>query len=269
MAKHIFPRPPFSALFALFFAVLVGFSSACSSKIGDECESVQDCPIEQGAICDTTVEGGYCLVQGCEVGSCPANSDCVVFDRNTRFCMMLCNSNDDCRSGLVCRRDYNFANTSVGYCYAPAGAPPREYPQYPVADRDTSSEMDASDAAADTSGTDTTDEADTTGNLDTTDEPDTTNNLDTTGEDTVSDATSDAVDSDAIADTSDADTTSDPSDADVTPDTDTPPDADNADADDADATSDADDADDADADDADADDANSDAGDADADDADA
>jgi len=120
MAKKIIST---RSLFSLLIAALALFftlASGCTPVIGDECSSGRDCPMELGSVCDTTVEGGYCLIQDCDPGSCPADSACVEFDRNNRLCMALCESNSECRAGFECRRDFNLEGSSVGYCYIPA-----------------------------------------------------------------------------------------------------------------------------------------------------
>jgi hypothetical protein len=126
MPKHLFPAQPFfrfHALALLALVALLGPASACSPAVGDECTSAQDCPAESGSVCDNTIEGGYCLIQDCEVGGCPADSVCVLFDRNTRYCMAICETDDECRAEFACRKDFNLEGSSVGYCYIPAEAP--------------------------------------------------------------------------------------------------------------------------------------------------
>ena len=83
--------------FALFLGLLV---AGCGAEIGDECTSNTQCGT--GRICDRTSEGGYCTIAECEGNSCPANSVCVEFENEESYCMALCDTSGDCRSGYVC-----------------------------------------------------------------------------------------------------------------------------------------------------------------------
>lgn len=115
MARHLFHKPTLFHLFcALGLFALVALTG-CEPSIGDECSGGTDCPAE--AICDNTIEGGYCTVPDCELGGCPESSVCVIFDRDTTFCMATCESDADCREGLTCRKDNNFEGEPFGYCY--------------------------------------------------------------------------------------------------------------------------------------------------------
>jgi hypothetical protein len=126
MTKDLFhKRLPFRALF-LAAAVAIALLAGCSPAIGDECESSGDCPTGREFICDNTVPGGYCTISGCRIGECPDASVCVIFDRNTSFCMASCEGDDECREDLVCRKDQNFEDEPMGYCYVPARAPQSE-----------------------------------------------------------------------------------------------------------------------------------------------
>lgn len=95
-------------------------SLACSTNIGDECETTAECPT--GAVCDITVPGGYCLVRNCERNLCPEDSVCVRFDRDTANCMKYCETQDECRDGHVCRDDIGPAN----FCYLASNEDPVE-----------------------------------------------------------------------------------------------------------------------------------------------
>lgn len=146
MAKKIIST---RSLFSLLIAALALFftlASGCTPVIGDECSSGRDCPMELGSVCDTTVEGGYCLIQDCDPGSCPADSACVEFDRNNRLCMALCESDSECRAGFECRKDFNLEGSSVGYCYTPAetSAAPAGTNADAAGDADAASNADAS-----------------------------------------------------------------------------------------------------------------------------
>lgn len=124
MARHLFHSRPFFPLAAVVLALLFALLTGCSSSIGDECESSSDCPSVSDVICDNTVEGGYCTVPGCEIGGCPSESVCVIFSRDARFCMDVCEGDADCREGMVCRMDNNFEGESIGYCYTARGDAP-------------------------------------------------------------------------------------------------------------------------------------------------
>jgi hypothetical protein len=92
-------------------AVLAG----CSPKIGDKCTVSTDCSIQGDRLCDPTQPGGYCTVFNCEPNRCPDEAVCVAFNEPScsspalsrrfqrTFCMLVCESNDDCRAGYVCQ----------------------------------------------------------------------------------------------------------------------------------------------------------------------
>lgn len=95
------PSPPPSSLrwLALVGAVWL---AACAPEIGDDCETALDCSASGSRLCDRTQPGGYCIIQGCERGTCPEESVCVKFrpesERNAiTFCMRKCNDHGDCR----------------------------------------------------------------------------------------------------------------------------------------------------------------------------
>lgn len=121
MAKKLFHARSFFRLAALVAFVLAAILTGCAPSIGDECESRGDCPSD--AICDVTISGGYCTVPNCELGGCPEDSVCVIFDQNTRFCMAICEDASECRNGHDCRQDNNFEGEPFGYCYEPAAEP--------------------------------------------------------------------------------------------------------------------------------------------------
>jgi hypothetical protein len=103
-----------AGLLGLFWLV----ATACTPSVGDACLSSLECP--EGASCDTTVPGGYCLVFNCSETNCPDGSVCVDF-RTFSACMLYCQSDDDCRTaeGYVCRTDLRPAP----FCYQPALEP--------------------------------------------------------------------------------------------------------------------------------------------------
>lgn len=112
MPSKNFLTPVFALLISAMFV-----SGGCAKAVGDECASNLECP--SGAICDVTVQDGYCTIPSCERDSCPDDSVCVRFDRETSFCMKHCGSSDDCRDGYMCRDDIE----GPKFCYVPAEAP--------------------------------------------------------------------------------------------------------------------------------------------------
>jgi hypothetical protein len=118
----------------LLCVALAATTAACGNKIGDSCSISSDCATEGGRICDTSSPGGYCTIPGCDLGTCPSESECVQFwsiinvdktctgpddctvdevctvggycaarDSEVRFCMLSCSSQSDCRAGYECR----------------------------------------------------------------------------------------------------------------------------------------------------------------------
>jgi hypothetical protein len=83
---------------------------ACSKAIGDACTIASDCSINGDRLCDTSQPDGYCIVSGCDPGSCPDPSVCVAFNAHNpritrRFCMAPCTDDTDCRTPLYhCQR---------------------------------------------------------------------------------------------------------------------------------------------------------------------
>jgi len=90
----------------------------CAPEIGDECETSLDCDVQNNRVCDLTQPRGYCTLEGCEKGTCPEDSVCVMFrpepERlSSTWCMASCDDNDDCRKGYYCRRADQLKETSV------------------------------------------------------------------------------------------------------------------------------------------------------------
>ncbi len=115
---------------------LLAMIAACGNKIGDSCAVNTDCSAEGGRVCDANPQspGGYCTIPGCDLNTCPSESECVQFysvinldkrctrpedctldqictvggfcaarDSELRFCMLSCSSHGDCRDGYECR----------------------------------------------------------------------------------------------------------------------------------------------------------------------
>jgi len=106
---------PYLVINTLLMVLIAG--AGCASKVGDECVSSAECPT--GAICDVTVEAGYCTITPCDYDSCPSDSVCIQFSREESFCMAYCESSGDCRDGYTCRKDIE----GPGFCYVPSEAP--------------------------------------------------------------------------------------------------------------------------------------------------
>jgi hypothetical protein len=120
--------------------ILFMLLAACGKEIGDECFVGADCSPNGDRQCDISSTGGYCTIQGCDVGTCPEEATCVRFFTNAfsnrpcdpltenvstdtcnldelcslagqcvprsselRFCMKTCDSDDDCRDEYECR----------------------------------------------------------------------------------------------------------------------------------------------------------------------
>ena len=114
--------------------------AGCGDKIGDACQVSSECSSQGDRLCDTTSPDGYCTIVGCDFDTCPEESVCVRFfgvansnrpcdpqsedvstddctpdelcslsetcvprTAETRFCMLRCESQDDCRDKYECR----------------------------------------------------------------------------------------------------------------------------------------------------------------------
>ncbi len=106
----------------------------CGKEIGDACIVGSDCSPNGDRQCDGTQKEGYCTIQGCDFATCPEEAVCVRFftgvfenrdcqshndcsldelcsinkkcvprNSETRYCMRVCESKDDCRDGYECR----------------------------------------------------------------------------------------------------------------------------------------------------------------------
>ena len=134
----------------IVFTILI-FAAGCGDKIGDPCTVDSDCSQNQDRDCDPAPNSpeGYCTISGCDFDSCPGEAVCIRFfagantnlacdsaleDQGTedrcipeevctlagacvprtsesRFCMLRCQSNGDCRAGYECRtRDLMIAH---------------------------------------------------------------------------------------------------------------------------------------------------------------
>jgi hypothetical protein len=93
----------FGTVRLLVFLVLLG-ANACSSRIGDPCESNSSCGL--GRICDMSQPGGYCTQVACDRSDCPSESVCVDFGNLSYYCMQKCGPFAFCRDGYECILDY-------------------------------------------------------------------------------------------------------------------------------------------------------------------
>jgi hypothetical protein len=103
-------------------AVLLGLGLVgCGATVGDACTTDDDCG-SQG-ICINNQEytpGGYCS-QSCVPGkdkTCPSGSTCVseAASDDVSACFLLCQRDEDCRSGYRCRG--GFKNNAASICVA-------------------------------------------------------------------------------------------------------------------------------------------------------
>jgi hypothetical protein len=53
--------------------------AGCGHHIGDSCNLNVDCDPTGLRFCDTSSVGGYCTIDGCDVGTCPSEAVCVRF----------------------------------------------------------------------------------------------------------------------------------------------------------------------------------------------
>lgn len=130
----------------LALAALTG----CRPQIGDSCGSSTDCSTQGDRLCDASQPEGYCTIFSCEPDACPEASVCVAFGQSTdptcqvsgtdprwqrferTFCMLACETDDDCRDGYVCvqpstRRAISIDETNElrasGVCFVADEAP--------------------------------------------------------------------------------------------------------------------------------------------------
>ena len=91
-------------------AMTVGLSmlagiGGCAALVGDECEVQTDCG--RVLYCERSLPGGYCTKRNCVTDACPDEGVCVVFESEVSFCMLRCDTDDDCRDdGYACVKDF-------------------------------------------------------------------------------------------------------------------------------------------------------------------
>lgn len=93
-------------------AALIFALGACGAEIGDSCGTNLDCnPEATGRICDRSLPGGYCTIEGCDEGTCPEDSLCVRFfpvSGLTHTCESDCGPGEEppcCAPDEVCLSD--------------------------------------------------------------------------------------------------------------------------------------------------------------------
>jgi hypothetical protein len=64
--------------------------------VGALCQD--DAACAGAATCLGAMPGGYCAIEGCTAGSCPAGAACVKFDGEL-MCLQACNGDGDCQGG--------------------------------------------------------------------------------------------------------------------------------------------------------------------------
>lgn len=89
-----------SNMIIITLMILLMLALSCEQKIGDDCSSGSDCGT--GRICDTSQPGGYCTISPCEKNSCPNEAVCIFFTEFDSYCMLMCDTDDDCREGYEC-----------------------------------------------------------------------------------------------------------------------------------------------------------------------
>jgi hypothetical protein len=134
---------------ALLLLLALGLG-ACGKKIGDECKTAFDCnQTDETRTCDISQPGGYCIIEGCDQGSCPDEAACVRFfprlylqtacttssecgndgvcvadDAGTtkkcapmtseiRRCVLTCDGDNDCRDGYECRASGSYGSIAL------------------------------------------------------------------------------------------------------------------------------------------------------------
>jgi len=63
----------------LVLGSLTALAAACGHAVGDPCNTNLDCSPLGTRYCDTSAPGGYCTVDGCDVGVCPDEAVCIRF----------------------------------------------------------------------------------------------------------------------------------------------------------------------------------------------
>jgi len=114
-------------LAAALLALSAAGAAGCTPKVGDGCVLSTDCGATGNLVCDTSEFEGYCTQLDCQPDQCPNSAGCILFDQSVpgcgyddrhasrigqSFCMAVCGSDSDCRTGYVC------ADPELGPWYA-------------------------------------------------------------------------------------------------------------------------------------------------------
>lgn len=111
-------RPSGSRFLGALLVALLALG--CQRRIGDRCNTNQECSGETQRLCDISQPDGYCTVLNCSPTSCPSGeSVCVTFGSAVSplpgcqngskvspyarsLCMKFCATDSDCRAGYKC-----------------------------------------------------------------------------------------------------------------------------------------------------------------------
>ena len=96
------------------FVLVSAFALGCQPSIGSPCTLSTDCSPMGDRLCDTSQPFGYCTIFNCVANACPPEAACVATspsevgcpydDRHSpsrfsrQMCLLVCNSNSDCRA---------------------------------------------------------------------------------------------------------------------------------------------------------------------------
>ena len=93
----------------------LALAPGCSAIVGDACTTQTDCG--SSMYCELSLPDGYCTLRDCVDRDCPDEGVCVRFSVDVSYCMLLCESDADCRDGYRCVKDFGphaFCNDEDG-----------------------------------------------------------------------------------------------------------------------------------------------------------
>lgn len=132
-------------------------AAACGNKIGDSCSFGTDCASDGTRVCDMASHEGYCTIPGCDYGTCPSEAVCVRFyplvnltqdcaddsgctpdevcthgkcalrSSESRYCMLSCGGQGDCRDAYECRDEARAALHGGEIVQNPNGSGPDDH----------------------------------------------------------------------------------------------------------------------------------------------